>query len=362
MPVTRRAVERTVKTIARAVGAASAARSAAQKFKSKGKSHTRTKTKEGKSEAQSRSADYSRTSVSLGKKPKRDLKQLYKYVDAQKSVSQYAFRLYNQFASSSGRVQLANVSTSTSTGALTVPCNVWDITSVSNVVGGTVTNPLIAWYPSFSDPTGTGTLSWGNAYNLALESSDNTATVPDNYPCGQSTLDWYNMKLMCYAPTSIPCRWQIDVVQFKDQRLNPETTTQTPFATGFWQSMVKPFAYSPLETGDTSYKKYMKVLYSKSWIMNPKETTDPAPAIMKQVNLFQRLNRSCKFNWSDEDAMNMLAVDGEINLAPNKTTVHPRARIYVIIRASANNATAFTTTLHPTYDIVYKVQHSQLSS
>lgn len=276
----------------------------------------------------------------------------------------YYYRNYSAFAGTQGAVFLDNTSTTTTTGTLSVPVHLYDLTACPNVINNVKVDPAIGWFPKFSNPTDTGTLSWTTGATMQVENITGANSIVDNYPGANDTLDWVSARMLFYAPTQRASRIQVDVVQIKDTRLVPDATTGvSQFATAFWQAMAKRYAYNPLEQGDSRYQKYLKVLDSKTFIMESKESTEAVNTHMKELNLFYRLNRRCTYNWEDQDKMAMLSQEGQYNNDTNmKTQVHPRARIFLMIRAQAGNSTAQTTTLHPTYDIVIRTKHSQMSS
>lgn len=306
-------------------------------------------------------AEFTRQTVSLGLNKPRQV-SVSKFVKDNISKNIYSYRTYSQFGGLYGNIGLLNVSPTTTTGPFQVPMNLWELTSSPNVINGTITYPAIRWEPVFSSPLASATLSWTNDGSLSIENTDNPVTYSTNMPSGSSHLNWIKAKMLFYAPTTLPCRFQIDIVQFKDTRLVPGATA-TDFSRSFYQAMVKRFAYSPLEDGDTKYQKYLKVLYTQSFILNPKETTESVNTILRQVDIFLRLNRRCTYDWEDTDGMNMISLDNQVNIgANNKTQVHPRARIFMIVRAQAQNGTAFSQTIHPSYELVLKTAHSQLNS
>lgn len=307
-------------------------------------------------------AEYTRNTVSLGYKPRQNLRNAWKLLNQNKSSTIYGYRALSAFGGSNGNLSLTNVSPTTSTGPWAPPCHLFDLTSAINVVNGVATSPNIWFRPQFSDPTAAATLSWGNTQNWTLENTDHAPSIVDTYPNGSDTLDWVQAKLMCYCPLQLPSRFQIDVVQFKDTRLIPgEGTSQ--FAAAFWQGVNKRFSYSPLEGGDYKYQKYFKTLYTNTFILNPKENTEAVNTIFREVNIFMRLNRRCTYDWEDQDRMNMVAsADFQQNDGTNiKTTVHPRARIYLMIRAQSGWGTAFSNAIMPSYDIVLRTKHTQLA-
>lgn len=312
-------------------------------------------------------AEYTRETVARGRAPRHDLKGAWKLLSQNISHSVYAYRYYTAFAGTQGGHGLQNVSPTTSTGPFQVPLHLWELTSAVNIVNNAVTQPEISWTPRFSDPSSTATLTWATvgaqANTLSVENSDFANAAYNNYPGANDTLDWVQSKLLFYAPTARPCRFQVDIVQIKDTRLIPDAANTSAYATAFYQALVKRFAYSPMEPGDSKYQKQLKVLYTNTFILNPKESTESVNTIYRELNVFLRMNRKCTYDWQDADRMNMLGQEGQINTGQTMSTqVHPRARVYLMIRAQAGNSTAFSTALMPSYDITLRMKHSQLNS
>lgn len=306
--------------------------------------------------------EYSRSTTALGRKPAHTLSAAWKLLDQNISSNVYAYRAYNVFGGTSGAISLQNTSPSTTTGPFNLPMHMWEVTSAMNVIAGNVTAPNVFWTPQLSNPTDTASITWvNNLGTLSVENTDNATTIVNSYPAGNDTFDWFQAKMVFYCPTALPCRYQIDVVQLTDQRLTPGAAS-TPFATAFYQALAKRFAYNPIESGNSRYKKYLKTLYTQSFILNPKETTESVNTIFREVNLFMRMNRRCTYDWEDQDRMNMLGNEGQVNSDLTiKTQVHPRARIFLLIRAQANNAVSYTPTIMPSYDFVLRMKHSQFT-
>lgn len=306
-------------------------------------------------------AEYTRENATLGKKYRLSP---YKVIKQNMGQTTYALRNYTQFAGASGALTLVNTSPTTTTGPFNVPMHLYELTSAVNIFNGAVTAPAIRWVPVFSDPTAASTLSWTNDQAISVENSDSASAITTQYPTGSDTLSWAQIKLMFYCPTTLPARIQVDIVQIKDTRLVPDSVTGvSQFANAFYQAMIKRFAYSPLETGDQKYQKYLKVLYSNTFIMNPKESTEAVNTIYRELNIFQRINRRCTYDWADQDQMAMLSQDGQINTDTNvRTQVHPRARIFLIIRGQSRNGTAFSSATMPSYDILLRMKHQFLSN
>jgi len=324
---------------------------------------TRGSTRRLRNTTETQVSAYTRQSYVKGRKPRQNLRSAWKLLNQNIANTVYRMGQYSAFAGTSGLLQLKNISPTATTGPFETPMHLWEVTACPNIVNGVVTTPQIGWFPTLSTPLDSATLSWQQAFGFTVENSDNATNIIDNYPNANDTLEWVQAKMIFYAPTTRPSRFQVDLVQFKDTRLVPDANTGvTQFATAFYQAMSKRFAFSPLETGDTKYQKYLKVLDSKTFIIEPKETTDTVNTNMKEVNLFYRLNRRCTYDWADQDRMDMLVNAGQINTGQTiSTQVHPRARIFLIVRGQAANGPTFSTTTMPSYDILLRSKHSHLS-
>lgn len=251
-----------------------------------------------------------------------------------------------------------------------VPCHLFDLTSTMNIQGSSITNSMPWVAPRFSNANDTGVLAWdkrvaSEGQNWALTQSARTNLAGDSYPGAECTLDWVQAKILCYCPSALVCKWTIQIVQFKDMRIVPDETV-TPFTTAFWQSVVKAYAFSPLESGSVNYRKYMRVLHSQSFIIEPKEDSEVGQLNhYRQINLFKRFGRNCRYDWGQSDPMNMNIEETQVNVGnQNLNTVHPRARIYLMIRAQSQNVAtgSFDISRHPSYDIVLRKKQTQLAS
>ena len=315
-----------------------------------------------KKQGNSPEGEYSTKTVSLGRPTKQNLRNLWKVQKGETSSTITRMNIYSQFAGVSGAVNLVNTSATPTSGTFLVPMYMFDLSASPNVVNGVTTFPNIGWSAQFGAPNDTTNLTWLNGNPLSLENTDSPTTAYNSYPMGGDRWIWSQIKLMFYAPTTIPSRFQVDIVQFNDVRLVPGNDV-TNFTVAFYQSFIKKFAFSPLEPGNSKYSKYIKTLYSTSFILNPKESTESVSTIYKQLNIFKYFNRNMRYNWDDQDRMNMIQQENQVNTGvDNKTVVHPRARIFLVIRAQARNGTAYSSTIHPSFDIMLRNKHEQSSS
>jgi len=245
------------------------------------------------------------------------------------------------------------------------PVHLYDLTSTPNAKDSTVMDYSPGCNPVFTDATNAATIAWDSANllrNWSLENAPITNIAIQAYPGAECTLNWVKVRMLCYPPSGMVSRFQIDIVQFTDDRVVP-LEAATEFSAAFWQAQVKQFSHSPLEQGYAKYSKYLKVLHRETFIMEPKDSSETGEANhYREVNIFKRLNRSLRYDWEDKDRMNMIGAEGQINLSSNfKTVVEPRKRIFLMVRAQAKlNTTGFAAVDHPSYDLVITKSQTQL--
>lgn len=315
-------------------------------------------------------ADYTRTRLRRGRKPRQNLRQLWKLNRVNNSRVIYGSQQLKTYSSGFGSTFLSNNATD-SASVLTCPCHIYDITAAPNTVGNgtTITNPLFRYIPTFSNNTSSGVLSWNLDTVLATQQGtgpQNGSTV--NAPVEKSMLDYLNAKFLFYAPTALPVRIDVKIFQITDERLIPAfdgQTTDDTFATAFYQGMLKRYMFNPLETGAPDYHGNFKVMASRTLYFQPKESTESVTTKMKQMDIFMRFNRLCNYRWRQRDKMAMLQDDPQQNDNGSlmfENTVHPRARIFLGIFAQAGaSTTADQTTVHPSYDFKIQMKHSQIN-
>lgn len=307
--------------------------------------------------------EYSKYRKVLGRRPTVARKQR-KLIKASLQSQIWSHRNYSQYGGISGAYSLPNISTTPSTGTLTCPLALFDLTSSPNNVGGSFASPNIKYDLTFTDPTSGATIVWNNPANpWDLERAPLASSAFSSVPLWNTLLDWVSIKLLLYPATSLASKFAVQIVQFNDERLNPPVSggaVADTFAIGFWQAMMKPYVYNPLETGDVQYSKYLKVLHNFTFTIDPKETTENSN-VVKEVNIFKRMNRTLRYDWVDGDKMAMLLEEGQINVATPTYYTHPRARIYLMIRAFSKNSAASSTANHPSFDIVLRKKHSSVT-
>ena len=370
-----KSVRRAVKAGAIIVGAVKEAMRTKKRTSTKTRTATKVVTRRRRrGEVAQGTAEYSRQNVVIGRKPRQTLKGAWKLLNQNINSVTWYLNAYSQMFGTSGAVRLLNTSTTATTGVLTAPCHLYDLTASPNGIAGTIINPFFDWVPTFTDQATTGgLLNWIQpaSRQWQIQDSDTNATAYETYPGGECTLDYIQAKLLFYAPLSFPCKYNIQVVQFTDDRFVPGNNgtaegiapNQYNVQTAFWKSMTKKYMHSPLEDGEGKFMKYVKVLYQNEFILNPKESTESVNTIFRQVNIFMRLNRGLKYDWNDDSNMVMTTEATTTNNSNQvETTVLPKKRIFLMIRAMARNGTTYSNTVHPSYDVVLKKKQSPLAS
>jgi len=300
-------------------------------------------------------ADYSIIGGRYGKKKTpHNFKQIKKVVEAAQEYTIEGLRSYTTMFGVQGAQALSCQMTGSN---LSAPIVLYDLTASFNTSNAVTATPETSFRLSFDNSNDTGNALWDNANygTFAFERASLSNGYTDIKPQGKCLFDWASVKALCYAPTAMPTRWTFQLIQFKDVRLVPNALTTT-FASAFWQAQTKKLIKSPLEPGSSTWDKYFRVLKKITFIQDPKESVETSAARYKQVNLFARFNRMCSYQWDDTDRMGLLTDnEGQINMGTqNRTTVHPRARIYLMITAMAKVANQYDGTVHPSFDIVIR--------
>jgi len=312
--------------------------------------------------------EYSKINKAGGRRLRKNLRSLWRVVGAQIEKLRYNFQAVSQFGGTRGFFALDY---STFPGPAYCPCYVFDITGCVNNIGGTNVPGAAGYRLAFSGPTDSGVVNWvDESYRWSVEAGSHAGSTLLT-PNGRSMLNWMSAKMMFYAPLQRPTKFSIELIQIHKTECCPfeeipygSTTPQRINATAFWQYMIKPYIFNPLDVLETSYRKYYRVIKRITFTMDPKETTESVNTRMKEVNFFQRFNRVCNYNWEQSDRVALEVDEPAVNLAVNKVTVTPRARIYLLIRALATKDSpdgGFNANRHPSFDIKLRTQHSSLS-
>jgi len=262
----------------------------------------------------------------------------------------YSLRQTSNYGGTSGPLLLPNWQPGAGQGPKRAPCVLIDLSGVRNAQdlgGGTsIITPQTTWNLEFSDETDTALAAWrpaGAGWQLTAENTSSGSAAIVGKPCRQDYLKWVRCDFLFYHPLTVATKVNIQLVQFMDRRLVPNNTvypglyeTMDVFSTAFWQSQVKGYMHNPIDpTNSTSYGRYIKVLQSETFVLNPKESTEATNTRYKITKMFRHLNRSQKYDWDQTDRMNMDDGNVQVNEGAMNVTPQPKARVYLLIRALA---------------------------
>lgn len=283
-----------------------------------------------------------------------------------------------------------------------LPCHVYDLTSCLNYNNGVVgayppglglgqqRNVVAGFNSMFFTPLPGQNVSGNGIVSCPwqVETTDANATGGlSACPGAKSVLNWADIRLMLYGRNNQPTRFTVQLVQF-DPDVIPDTSpasrsnAQLTSIDEFYEYLVKQYCSNPLNTTNSRLRKYMKVMYTKEIMIQPKDGdyANVPPPNCKELRIFKWLNRLCRYDWDERrQGTGQVPVTGtmEYNRTQGdfKQTVEPRARIYLMIRAqtqvestSVNYATWSATAYngnrtgvantYPTYDIMIRTNHS----
>lgn len=269
-----------------------------------------------------------------------------RYVQKQTELQKYRFGQISAYGGVSGPLIFPNFQTGAGATKL-APCTLIDLSSVPNINGSTYNSPQTTWNINFTDETATSNVVFVPATSgwqfANLDTSTGGTSIVGTVPKNQDYLKWCKINFLFYTPLLIPTKISVQIVQFKDPRLIPqgtvypaasETVSSPGFVTDFWQSYVKDYMFNPITpSSGVNMKKWLKVLHSDTFILNPKDTDETANTRYKIHKIFKNFNRSQKYNWESSDRVNLDSNDLPIRTGDNDVTVHPRARVYLVIRA-----------------------------
>lgn len=260
-----------------------------------------------------------------------------------------------------------------------VPVYLIELNSCNNAQNGVIAthSPVYtavrASGPAYTWSSVSGLLSDGVTADTQwqVERASLTAASGNNYPLQSSIISWADVRFDLFGCTAQPTKFVIELCQFDDECVPVVGTITDNNHVRFWDAQVRSFISNPnLHQISYGNKNYKKVLDRRVIEIGPTSTTesDTDPHI-KTVQLFYRLNRRCNYSWKDyiaapaENATNaqLPTVMVPQSFGDSSVQVHPRARLFVMIRAVKFvrdlNAGAETNASTPSFNVQVRTKH-----
>jgi hypothetical protein len=203
-----------------------------------------------------------------------------------------------------------------------------------------------------------GVMEWlkERSYNMSIEGNQTT------YFTDAVQHEWTQMKLNLYGARHRTTTFYIDFVRFKDPKANffEASNTFNVEARDALEYLTGGLMYSNLVSRETKGGRHLDVVKRLKYTVAAETSLDlnTATGKIKNVNIFIRHGRVLRYD-RDEDMTNgepnyppenpdlphahADGADWQANLHPNRT-VHPRARLYCLIRAFAPQRSVFAET------------------
>lgn len=252
------------------------------------------------------------------------------------------------------------------TGGYYLPCHLWDVSAVPNIgIGSDVpVNAQCGYRIGISSLLGTY-----EPRHRTLGTQLQAITTPGTSGNSQSSVRTNSMlravkaKMMFYCPTSLPVRVRVSLIQLKDARFHPSKNTlaDTPAsrddfgeyqtdntllpndgggaelsAASFWADVNRSYAVNPVAMGvGVNASKYMKVLKSINFILNPKETSDNSATTYHMVDFYHKFNRRMNYNWENTSLDSVIQGGIPFNKSQCRCCVEPDARLYLMIQSDS---------------------------
>ena len=293
--------------------------------------------------------DSHRFSKTFGRVTQRKLNRL----NMQKLV--YSWRTLGNLAAGKGNLFMSNWYNGTA-DFCGMPCYAFELNSCINNVNGQISphSPMMVLTRNTDTPGSNYEWVAQSGYSFTanlnaawqLERSAHGSTTTMSYPNACSILKWLDVRMDCFGCTANPTKFVIELCQFDDLVIpSYDKGSGDAQYTAFWDQQMRPFIYNP-NMSDTGYggmnRKLKKVLASKTVEINPTSSTEnDADPHIESVKFFWKMNRICRYDWKDERLLTenptMVSIVGNgagiVAQGDNQNQVHPKARLFLLIRA-----------------------------
>ena len=313
-----------------------------------------------------------------GKKPRKTVKQAFKLINSEMDNYIYRYQGIFPFNSANGyfslsRDQTGGVPANASTELL--PLMLFDLcannfntsTSSNNTCGWVLRRTFTALKGNYDFVAATAKSADGVTGSTQWQIEDATTSKTS---VRKALLDWLDLRLVCVGPTQMPCKFVIQIVQFKNDWEHPQACiagnvlpeNEAIEKNAFWDAQVWPLITNPIDILNPSKKKFdMKVVHSVSFILDPKESSETQPmGHCKIVKIFKRFNRLQRYDWDQQAQIDQTTALPNIGWQVNNSisslqdNVVPRARMYLMVKAENFTGGAGGLPTLPSFDIMMR--------
>lgn len=333
-------------------------------------------------------AEFSTKRRRTGRYKKRSLRNLYRQVNRAQSKIILRFNGLNAFSTvDAGYYKLFNHYNSVNPASLlrSYPLYFFDITSFARNNAGNSSVASPGFTIGSQEVAASRRVDLANVFGTAangttistewqVEHTPTTQNDVDMYKGYESVLKWVSIRLLCYGTTTMPTKWSVSLVQFPDTEYDfffqnevsapPASYSQSGVA--LLDYLMAGYDFNPIQTSDSMFRSKIRFLMNQNFILNTpainEGTTIPH---MKEIDIFRKFDRNQRYDWRLRDLTTFnqeqtAAFAPQINEVQNQ--VHPRARIYLMIRAQSRYSTAagppvFNIQNNPSFDMQIRVQH-----
>lgn len=246
-----------------------------------------------------------------------------------------------------------------------MPLTMFDVTSLPNVLAGSnaVCNP--SWRLRINTSNSASSPGWEQLPNQDTAGVEYTSTqsgwrTVDSSNTSQTgtgakrrcMLDWVRAKMVLYGATAQVTKFKIMFIQIKEDWLHPDfvmnsgqlpNSADHPYsqqAAQFWRAFTASFTQHPANSVVGYNPKYIKIIKQFNFVLQERNSLDaytPEIGHSKVMDIFMPMNRVCKYDWLRNTRFgntDFLAAAYDTYNGDLANTVHPKARIYMVVMAS----------------------------
>lgn len=338
-----------------------------------------TLTKRNKTFKENHSLENRATSLQVGaKRP-----SAMTYINAILEPQWFRCQGLSQYDTSTGFYPIAN--RLDPSGAVILPCHVWDLTACQNYNGAITNIPNVGhvmYYDTALATANAGTFSLSgqdeggnlNVTNCPLLKENVSGNTIASFPTRKAFHHYSHIKMNLYGVRKRATRFKVDLVMVKEEYADFLDASNTNVEKKkLFDYLSRPFMYTNLNSGDPQAASDIKILKSYEVIIPP-STLDEyggqnAVPHIQTLNWFINHNRLRRYDWKSgpvPDHGQNAAFDLEL-ATDYQTRTDNKYRVYMLVRALcperriltvSNNDAPADPISEPSYDCVIRQKFS----